>query len=61
MTWFLIERREYEWAVVANGEILSLHQTRGEAERAAALLTPEQPAEPLLRLCERRAGSETAE
>ena len=45
-----IEQHEYEWLVLANGELLSIHPTRHEAERAAQWLTREQQLEPELKL-----------
>jgi hypothetical protein len=48
-----IEKREYEWVVMANGELMSIHPTRGEAERAALWLTRELPVEPEVKLRQR--------
>jgi hypothetical protein len=48
-----IERHEYEWVVLANGELVSIHPTRSEAERAALWLTREQPVEPEVKLRQR--------
>ena len=45
-----IEQHEYEWVVLVNGELMSIHPTRGEAERAARWLLREQHAEPELKL-----------